>query len=141
MKLLSQLSNKRGAMKYLRQAKAVHFKVITFVNVAVLILQILIFSSFSNKDPVKNDERLVSGANDMKYPFATNYERKDWHDYEFINYEASRRGPGEQGEPHELTDAADIARNEDILNNEGLYGVVSDQISVNRSLPDPRMPE
>jgi len=137
MELLSQLNNKRVTMKNSRKVKTK--KVLIFVIFIVLFLQIWNFSR--SKDSEKINEPLASRANDMKYPFATNYERKDWHDYEFINYEATRRGPGEQGEPHELTDPVDITRNEEILDKEGLYGVVSDQISVNRSLPDPRMPE
>src|SRR5690349_4279120 len=38
------------------------------------------------------------------YPFAKIYERRDWHDYEFIEYEKLRKGPGEHGAPVKLTD-------------------------------------
>lgn len=69
------------------------------------------------------------------------YERKDWHDWEFIEYEKSRQGPGEQGKPHVLTDPGDIELNEKLFPVEGLYAVISDKISVNRSVPDTRLPE
>lgn len=65
-------------------------------------------------------------------------EKKDWHDYEFIAYERSREGPGEQGKPFVLTEPHDIELNQELFNEEGLYVVVSDKISVNRSIPDYR---
>jgi len=126
-------------MSWPRKPKVCSTSFIALMNFVLLVLQSFLF--IHDRNHAEISEGLVSAGNNFKYAFATNYERKDWHDYEFINYEASRRGPGEQGERHELTDAADIARNEEIVNKEGLYGVVSDQISVNRSLPDPRMPE
>lgn len=72
------------------------------------------------------------------YSFATNYDRKDWHDWKFIEYEKTREGPGEQGKEYKLTDPDEIARNEKIYKENGLYGLVSDKISVNRSIPDMR---
>lgn len=74
------------------------------------------------------------------YPVATNYERKDWHDWKFIKYELSRQGPGEQGEPVVLTDPEEVELNQELFKNEGLYALVSDKISVNRSVPDSRRP-
>ena len=38
------------------------------------------------------------------YPQPTNFEKTDWHDLKFINYERKRKGIGEQGESHKLTD-------------------------------------
>ena len=75
------------------------------------------------------------------YPVATNYERKDWHDWKFIEYEKNRKGPGENGKPFNLTDPADIELNDKLFKIEGLYVVVSDKISVNRSVPDTRLPQ
>lgn len=75
-----------------------------------------------------------------RYPFATNYERKDYHDYEFMELEARKQGPGEQGEPYLLTDSDDIERNKELHKQFGFYGIASDHISVNRSLPDVRLP-
>lgn len=74
----------------------------------------------------------------LDYPFITNFERKDWHDHKFIKYELSRIGPGEQGKPHKLKNPKDIARNAEMLKTEGFFPIVSDQVSVNRSVPDTR---
>jgi hypothetical protein len=82
----------------------------------------------------------VSISNCNIFPLATNYERKDWHDWEFIEYEKTREGPGEQGESFELTNPDDIKLNEEIYKIEGIYGIVSDIISVNRSILDTRLP-
>lgn len=73
-----------------------------------------------------------------QYPQAVDHERRDWHDYEFIKYEASRKGIGEQGEGFQLIDAAEIELGDKLNQEEGLTVVVSDKISVNRSVPDTR---
>ena len=51
------------------------------------------------------------------YHKASNYERKDWHDWKFIEYETHRKGPGENGTPFVLTDPADIELNEKLFQN------------------------
>lgn len=76
-----------------------------------------------------------------RYPFATEYFKADWHDHDFMEYEASRVGDGEQGEPHFLTDEDDIKTNKELYEKFGFFVVVSDRISVNRSLPDVRPQE
>lgn len=82
----------------------------------------------------------LSRSQFMSYQPAQNYDRKDWHDWEFIAYEMTREGPGEQGQGFFLTDAGDIELNKRLFEQEGLSGVVSDKISVNRSVPDLRLP-
>jgi hypothetical protein len=84
------------------------------------------------------DVNQISKINPKKYWRTTDFEKKDWHDYEFMKYEASRTGPGEKGEGFNLTDPADIKLNAELLKIEGLYAIVSDKISVNRSVPDVR---
>jgi hypothetical protein len=75
-----------------------------------------------------------------RYPFATNYDRKDYHDYEFIEAESLREGPGEQGSRVELTSQEDRAKNRENFQKFGYFTATSDAISVNRSLPDVRLP-
>lgn len=76
-----------------------------------------------------------------QYPIALNYERKDWHDWKLIEYEKTRGGLGEQGKPVTLTDKEEIALNEKMFEVEGLFVVVSEKISVNRSVLDTRNPK
>uniref|UniRef100_A0A8C9X1F6 Polypeptide N-acetylgalactosaminyltransferase 10 n=1 Tax=Sander lucioperca TaxID=283035 RepID=A0A8C9X1F6_SANLU len=61
--------------------------------------------------------------------------RTDWHDYEAMRRDAARSGNGEQGKAFPLTetDRVDQAYRENGFN---IY--ISDQISLNRSLPDIR---
>jgi hypothetical protein len=66
-------------------------------------------------------------------------ERIDWHDYNFIRNEETRNGPGERS-GYVLTDADEIVENEKSQAIHGLSLVVSDKISVTRSLADPRNP-
>lgn len=76
--------------------------------------------------------------NARMYPQAVNYKLKDWHDYEFMAYEESRLGPGENGTAVILTDPEEIQTNDKLREVEGLNVFISDKISVNRSLPDVR---
>lgn len=68
-------------------------------------------------------------------------EKVDWNDYAFILYEASRVGPGENGTAHTLTDPAEIELNKIGIHEEGVATIVSEQVSLNRSLIDQRLPQ
>lgn len=84
---------------------------------------------------------MIRRAARPRYPFATQYEKIGYHDHEFMAEEAAREGPGEQGEPYILTDDQDIQMNKELSEKFGFYVIVSDRISVNRSLPDVRPEE
>lgn len=119
--------------RFLQISKTISFK--TFFLLAMLFFIII------NKHAVLKEKRLLEqNSETLKkiYPSALNYERKDWRDWKFFEYEKTLEGPGEQGREFILTDPDDIARNEKIFKDNGLYGVVSDIISVNRSIPDTR---
>lgn len=64
----------------------------------------------------------------------------DWHNYKFIEYERNRTGIGEQGAPGHLS-TNDQEKADKIFSQNGYDGVLSDQISLNRSLPDIRHKE
>lgn len=70
------------------------------------------------------------------------YEEKiDWNDYVQMTKDRLRSGPGEHGEAFQLTDPLDQKENEKLFEEYGLAALVSDKISVNRSIPDFRHPE
>uniref|UniRef100_A0A8C5DWD0 Polypeptide N-acetylgalactosaminyltransferase n=1 Tax=Gouania willdenowi TaxID=441366 RepID=A0A8C5DWD0_GOUWI len=62
---------------------------------------------------------------------------KDWHDYAAIQRDAARLGNGEQGKAFPLTDADRV---DQAYRENGFNIFVSDQISLNRSVPDIRNP-
>ena len=68
-------------------------------------------------------------------------EKIDWNDYELIKSDSSRRGFGEHGKGETLTDPEEIKRNDELFEIFGMSVVISDKISVNRSIPDLRHPE
>ncbi|XP_070497840.1 N-acetylgalactosaminyltransferase 4-like [Chironomus tepperi] len=68
-------------------------------------------------------------------------EYKDWNDYEIIIKDSYRTGFGEHGKGEKLTDANDIDENNRLWSEWGFSVVVSDRISVNRSIPDFRHPK
>jgi polypeptide N-acetylgalactosaminyltransferase len=63
-------------------------------------------------------------------------ELKDWNDYELMRRDVLRRGFGENGNGVELTEPLEIAENEKLWKTFGMSVVISDKISVNRSVPD-----
>lgn len=77
-------------------------------------------------------------ANRNYYPVVESFEKIDWNDYEFMKYEAQRFGLGEHGEPAILSNPEDIELDKELFEIEGIHVLLSDKISVNRSLPDVR---
>nr|XP_033783640.1 polypeptide N-acetylgalactosaminyltransferase 10 isoform X2 [Geotrypetes seraphini] len=63
--------------------------------------------------------------------------KKDWHNYESIRKDLERTGNGERGKPFPLGDAE---RSDQAYRENGFNIYVSDQISLNRSVPDIRHP-
>lgn len=66
-------------------------------------------------------------------------KRIDWHDYKYMKYEESRVGIGEHGKAETL-DAKDKDLEDRLFKRNGFNALLSDKISVNRSLPDIRHP-
>lgn len=64
----------------------------------------------------------------------------DWHDYEFIEYESKRVGPGEKGVAVNEVEQSEEELNQRLFKENGYYGLISDKISVNRSIADLRHP-
>jgi hypothetical protein len=131
------------------RVKKLDFISITLILSAVFVSVVLIRTfSDSQISTLKTEVLLYSDAlknlrtkiSKPRYQFATQYDRIDYHDYEFINAEANRKGYGEQGKPHFLVELDEIEANSRVFEEFGFAGIVSDQISVNRSLPDVRLP-
>lgn len=70
-----------------------------------------------------------------------NFFKSDWHNYELINEEKNRKGFGEHGIAAHLTDPIEKFENEKIYNKSGISVLISNKISVNRSIPDSRHAE
>ncbi|XP_050442559.1 N-acetylgalactosaminyltransferase 6 isoform X2 [Adelges cooleyi] len=74
------------------------------------------------------------------YQLQTNYvpQKIDWHDWQQINIEKLRTGVGEQGIIAELQNSEMQDKYESLYKVNGFNALLSDSISVNRSLPDIR---
>lgn len=59
-----------------------------------------------------------------------------WENLDWINYEKTRSGPGEQGLAYIETDPELINKNENWAKQEGFWVEVSNKISLTRALPD-----
>lgn len=137
-------------MKLFLRPSLRHFKLITFLALFVfLLLYFVVIGGWQKNSETFRKVEFIFQENsselavlhDKAYPVVTNYQRKDWHDWKFINYEKNREGPGENGKSFKLTDPEEIELNKKLFKTEGLYVVVSDKISVNRSVPDTRLPQ
>lgn len=62
----------------------------------------------------------------------------DWHDYKKMAEDANREGLGENGKIAKLDSSFNRTYVDEVISQNGYDGVLSDQISVNRSLPDIR---
>uniref|UniRef100_A0A8C5N153 Glycosyltransferase 2-like domain-containing protein n=1 Tax=Leptobrachium leishanense TaxID=445787 RepID=A0A8C5N153_9ANUR len=71
------------------------------------------------------------------YTWTDGLRRKDWHDYESIQKEALRSGKGEHGKPYPL---ADVEQDDTVYRENGFNIFVSNNIALERSLPDIRHP-
>lgn len=84
---------------------------------------------------------LFSGLLSLRNTANKDSELRDWHDYKFMIYEKHRVGFGENGAAAILEDYDEIAENDRLYLKSGFSDVVSNKISVNRSIPDPRSVE
>jgi polypeptide N-acetylgalactosaminyltransferase len=67
-----------------------------------------------------------------------NEVKVDWNDYKQLAYDALTVGFGEHGEAANITEPEFVKLNERLFDVFGMSVVVSDVISVNRSVPDYR---
>jgi hypothetical protein len=69
--------------------------------------------------------------------------KADWHDYELLKREKHRSGVGEHGigVHFQNQSKAQQALQKKLYDENGFNGLLSDRISLNRSLPDIRHPE
>lgn len=74
------------------------------------------------------------------FRFQHSGQTKDWHDYEKIEEESKRSGPGEQGEPVFLSHE-ELILSARIIEENKHNGLVSDKIARDRALPDTRPAE
>lgn len=130
-------------MKFFLRTLYRKFRLFICYAAIVMVTMVCFITFYKSERNALTADKIEAGTknSDKSYPFAKSYDRKDWHDWKFIEYEKLRVGPGEQGKEHILTDPEDIKLNEKVLEQNGLNGVVSDKISVNRSLPDTRPPK
>lgn len=132
------------------------------IGTALLIGIILVYRSFETVQNIQSvEESLSSKYKDLsdvgdqlndrlkQIGFGRRHEsffrnvdkiKKDWHDYEFLERERQRVGLGEHGVPvnDSVYDPKEVKR---LMGMNGFNGMISDHISLNRSVPDIRHPE
>lgn len=105
---------------------------------------ILVLLTLSILLDLSSDNKVTNFTQDKLAKFRSNkfiHKCRDWHDYEQIYKDRERVGPGENGSAVRLTNETEIALNDKLYKETGFAVVVSDKISVNRSIQDTRHPE
>ncbi|XP_076760469.1 N-acetylgalactosaminyltransferase 6 isoform X2 [Xylocopa sonorina] len=90
-----------------------------------------------NNDGDSPRNSIDSGQNLNDHLYQDDDENIDWHDYKKIEEEAKRTGIGEHGRPAFLSPSLDVFK-EKLYQVNGFNAALSDEISVNRSIPDIR---
>lgn len=83
-------------------------------------------------------ERFKPKSNIGAQTYSLQNEKICWEDWDFINYERSRMGPGEHGEPWNVTDPEELKKNLESVAKEGFFVDANQKMSLTRSLPDHR---
>ena len=102
------------------------------------IIILIILSVLLNLSSEKNQKKATTTT---KSHSSAQKSCRDWNNYEQIYREMIRKGLGENGTEVILTDENEIALNRKLFNETGFGVVVSDRISVNRSIQDTRHPD
>ncbi|CRL06521.1 CLUMA_CG019455, isoform A [Clunio marinus] len=116
---------------------------LAFLASVVICLVILFFKSKQQpKDfyrSAKIQQHPKHGSFFSGRPKNVNGKKIDWHDYNLISDEQSRKGLGEQGKAEQL-DQSNKTLQDKLFHENGFNALLSDKISLNRSVPDIRHP-
>ncbi|KAH8412318.1 hypothetical protein KR009_001246 [Drosophila setifemur] len=91
--------------------------------------------SLTRAPPKEEPAKVVAG---FKLPDPGG-ERKDWHDYAAMEADKQRYGLGEHGKAAEIENQNDKELENQLYRKNGFNGLLSDRISLNRSVPDVRL--
>jgi len=119
----------------MRAIKATTFCLRLTLTIGIII--IIYFNIYINHSSRYDIKAIQNNKNQIKLK---KYCR-DWHNYEQIYKDSKREGLGENGAAVFLTDKADVELNKRLLKETGFAIVVTDKISVNRSIQDTRHPD
>lgn len=121
-----------------------------FIGVATFLLVLVFrkghdgnFSSLSDldKEPISMLKKKVDSSGTFwEHNSIASNNKIDWHDYKQIQANLEKTGPGEQGAAH-LLSANDDSEKDALYKVNGFNALVSDRISVNRTLKDIRHPD
>lgn len=89
-------------------------------------------------DEVQNNNDIVEENKNERQVVAPTEVKKDWHDWIAMDKDAKRVGIGEHGKPAHIEDESQRDEERRISLENGFNALLSDSISVNRSVPDIR---
>jgi polypeptide N-acetylgalactosaminyltransferase len=130
---------------YVTQNRRKYFDfLVIFVTIALVTLLTVIKLVSYNNEPLNIRQNFIyiePYSSFFRHSHNKENIKVDWHDYTFIEKEAKRVGPGEQGKGVEDVKPGEEDLNMRLFDENGYYGLISDYISVNRSVRDLRYPD
>ena len=114
-----------------------------FLSVVIVALVILYIKSFAtNSNDLHQSAKLQHPKHGSFFgggPKNVKNSKIDWHDYALMKDEDNRKGIGEHGKPEKL-EPSDKEMEDKLFHKNGFNALLSDKISLNRSIPDIRHP-
>ncbi|XP_070508754.1 N-acetylgalactosaminyltransferase 6-like [Chironomus tepperi] len=136
-----QLLIKLRKINLLKSPRCVIETLIVFFIIFFFTLMVMIKVIEYNNEPLRVDQNFIY-FEPLSSFFRTEHNKDnikvDWHDYIAINLEKSRTGPGENGKGIDSVPEDEEELNQRLFDENGYYGLISDKISVNRSVADLR---
>lgn len=115
---------------------------ITAVLCTIILLIIIHKIDFSFKPNYEFTDPLIFNNNNERVVQQRKHERIDWNNYDLMYEDSNRRSKyGEHGKASKLRKKANITRVNEVIIKTGYNGLLSDKISLNRSIPDYRSDE
>lgn len=108
-------------------------KFLKFAYAFVLFFVVLNLLYFRFRKPEDADNESPSPRS-----FVTENYEISWEDWDFVKYEQTRFGPGENGQEWVVTDPAEVEINEAWIQKEGFYVAANQKMSLTRALPNHR---
>lgn len=119
----------RGIVLIEKMIFSLKFLKFAYTFVLFLVVLNLLYFKFRKSEDADNESK--------KKPSVENREIS-WEDWDFIKYEQTRSGPGENGQEWILSDPAEVKINEDWIQIEGFYVAANQKMSLTRALPNHR---
>lgn len=113
------------------------FKNFYLCLIGIVILTVLTYKQLSSRDHNRISPKALSGIDRM----SNDHYKRDWHDYRSMHNDQFDKSLGARGQPAQLPANTNLEKVNAMFKDHGYNAILSDKISMSRSLPDIRPKE